>query len=234
MSIFVTGDKHGNFNLLTEKYFEIGKNLTKNDYVIVLGDFGVPFNVKPTEKEKSTLNWLNKQNWTTLFVDGNHENFDYLDKLESVPFGNSEVGKIKDSIFHLKRGNIYDLNGYKCLTFGGADSIDKNRRIPGVSWWPREIPSFKEYDNAINSLSENLWSVDFVFTHTGPTTIVKSIFKNELYLKDPVSDFLDIIMKKMFFKSCYFGHLHMEQRNIRNKEFLGDFNILFDEILQIV
>lgn len=125
------------------------------------------------------------------------------------------------------------MNGYKCLTFGGANSIDKISRIPGISWWPREIASFKETEHAIDILIENNWHVDFVFTHTGPTTIIKELFKNDVFLKDPVSDFLDIILKKTIFRSCYFGHLHFEQRNIRNSNFSGDFNILFDEIIQI-
>ena len=43
--VFITGDLHGHIDIrkLTEYNFPEGQTLTKNDYVIVCGDFGIGF-----------------------------------------------------------------------------------------------------------------------------------------------------------------------------------------------
>lgn len=39
--IFITGDCHFDFRKLGNQHFPEGKHLTKEDYVIICGDFGV-------------------------------------------------------------------------------------------------------------------------------------------------------------------------------------------------
>ena len=41
---------------------------------------------------------------------------------------------ISDSICHLMRGQVFDIDGKTFFTFGGGNSIDKAWRTPGVSW----------------------------------------------------------------------------------------------------
>ncbi len=43
--IYATGDTHGemSINRLSHKKWDEGKNLSKNDYVIITGDFGLVF-----------------------------------------------------------------------------------------------------------------------------------------------------------------------------------------------
>ena len=41
MSIYITGDIHGNPQRLSNANFPAGKQLTKEDYVIILGDMGI-------------------------------------------------------------------------------------------------------------------------------------------------------------------------------------------------
>ena len=77
--IYVTGDCHGNFQKFSTEQFPEQQKLTKDDYVIVCGDFGGVWNYeKESNNEKYWLDWLNDKPFTTLFVDGNHENFDRL------------------------------------------------------------------------------------------------------------------------------------------------------------
>lgn len=40
MKIFATGDTHGNFERFRPEYFPEGQELTKEDVVLQLGDFG--------------------------------------------------------------------------------------------------------------------------------------------------------------------------------------------------
>ena len=71
--IYITGDCHGNFCRFEDNIFYEQGEMTKEDYVIVCGDFGGVWrkdNESPEEAEK--LDWLNDRPFTTLFVDGNH------------------------------------------------------------------------------------------------------------------------------------------------------------------
>ena len=72
MSIYITGDTHGDFHRFSADNFPEGKTLTKEDYVIICGDFGGIWDVeKSSPQEKYWLDWLDNKPWTTLFCDGN-------------------------------------------------------------------------------------------------------------------------------------------------------------------
>lgn len=75
--IYVTGDIHGEVDIskLNTQNFSQAK---EGDYLIICGDFGLIWDIKPSKNEEYWLKWLSKKPWTTLFVDGNHENFDRL------------------------------------------------------------------------------------------------------------------------------------------------------------
>ena len=77
--IYITGDCHSNFERFNTRNFPEQKEMTKDDYVIICGDFGGVWNKDGESKmETSALDWLDGKAFTTLFVDGNHENFDRL------------------------------------------------------------------------------------------------------------------------------------------------------------
>ena len=76
MAIYITGDTHGDFQRFGSKYFPQQKEMSRGDYVVIAGDFGGLWD--GSQKDQYWLDWLNKKPFTTLFVDGNHENFDLL------------------------------------------------------------------------------------------------------------------------------------------------------------
>lgn len=69
-SVWVVGDTHGDydFHKFTTKEFPEQKQLTKNDFVIVCGDFGAVWDRGASDKYLQ--NWYDEKPWTTLFVDG--------------------------------------------------------------------------------------------------------------------------------------------------------------------
>ena len=73
--IFITGDTHGEYNDTVRRFAENG--VGKGDTVIVCGDFG--FVGRIGGKHQYYLKELAKEEFTILFVDGNHENFDVLE-----------------------------------------------------------------------------------------------------------------------------------------------------------
>ena len=59
------------------------KEVGKEDYVIICGDFGGVwdvdrFMVQESPEEKNALDWLESKPFTTLVILGNHENYDRL------------------------------------------------------------------------------------------------------------------------------------------------------------
>ncbi len=103
--IYITGDCHGNFERFNRSIFPEQDEMTKKDYVIICGDFGAVWN-KDTESMQETmiLDWLDCKSFTTLFVDGNHENFDRLYSYPVERWHDGKVHKIRDSVIHLMRG----------------------------------------------------------------------------------------------------------------------------------
>ena len=83
----VTGDIHGlrsveDIQRLSTAHQELFDMMTKEDYLIIAGDFGLVWD--SSVEEIQLQQWLEDRPFTTLFVDGNHENFDLLDLLYPV------------------------------------------------------------------------------------------------------------------------------------------------------
>lgn len=223
MRLFVTWDTHGNacseFEKLNSINFPAGKSLTSDDIVVILGDFGLLFKPDLTREEFYWLNWLSEKPWTTLFIDGNHENFE---RLNTLPESSKWWGKVwvvdlsldnfkmKKPIYHLKRGQVFEINGKKIFTMGGALSIDKVYRTPYISWWPQEDVNYAEMEEAYNNLEKVNNKVDFIFTHTCPNNEIDTIFPGKFQTKfdDTTGKFLSVIKGSVEFKHWYFGHFH--------------------------
>ena len=59
MAVYVTGDTHGDWmNRLKTDSFPEQKEMTKDDYVIICGDFGLWDN---SNREKYNLDWLDRK-----------------------------------------------------------------------------------------------------------------------------------------------------------------------------
>lgn len=206
--IYITGDTHIPIDIskLSTTNFPQQKKMTKKDFVIIAGDCGAVW-----DNSKSDVwwqNWLKDRNFTTLFVDGNHENFDLLNKYPVVEWNGGLVHMINDSLIHLMRGQVYVIDGIKIFTMGGATSIDKYRRTEGVSWWKEEIPSQKEFNDALDNLDKHNWEVDIVITHTTSLRMMERMgYEKE---NNPLNKFFDMLEKDLKFKKWYFGHFHLD------------------------
>ena len=105
-------------------------------------------------------------------------------------------------VLHLMRGQVFEIDGISFFTMGGAASHDiqdgildpaspgfeqeywfKRRtrqifRVKGVSWWPQEMPSEEEYEEAVRNLERVNWKVDCILTHCAPTSIQQKVERN--------------------------------------------------------
>jgi len=213
--IFVAGDFHGHYDIkkINSKKFPEGLELDKNDYLIQLGDFGLFFNNNQTNQEKYWLNWLNNKPWTTLFLRGNHDNYDLIHRLGKLEEKfNSNVLKMHDSIYFLQDGMIYTIANKKFLIVGGAFSIDKEQRVSGVDWWPNEEMGFLESKSVYESLDENNWEVDYILTHDAPSFVRDDLHSHHLEDSYTVRLLDDVFSnEKLKFNHHYFGHHHMDK-----------------------
>jgi len=223
--IYITGDTHIPIDVhkLSVANFPEQKNLTKNDFVIICGDFGGVWN--RSVEEQYWVNWLNRKSFTTLFVDGNHENFAMLNKYPVSEWNGGLVQQIKPSIYHLMRGQIFTIDGYKIFTMGGAKSHDKIFRKEGRSWWPEEMPSRREYDTALENLDEHKWNVDIILTHCIADSIQYRIA--DWYSHDKLTNFLETVKLDCKYDKWYFGHYHI------NKDIDEKHTALYDWIIPI-
>ena len=229
--IFITGDTHGDidFHKLNSKNFPQGKELTKEDYVIVCGDFGICWD--GGAQDKYLREWYESKPWTTLFIDGNHENFSLLSQYPEEDFFGGKVHRISPSILHLERGEIFMLNGKTFFAMGGASSIDKAYRRVGVSWWPEEIPSEEEFLNGNKNLSLHDDKVDIILTHTAPAYYHQQSVKRD-YGADKVNRYLQTIFDCVDYKKWFCGHYHIDEDF--GEESDPDFHVLYNRIIEIV
>lgn len=226
MSIYLTGDQHGSWDE-RERFI---KSLSSEDILITLGDWG--WDWSPLH-----LKWYLEENLRCmqLFIDGNHENFPILESFPVVEIFGGKAHKLADNIYHLMRGEMYEIEGKKFFTFGGALSIDKKWRTPYLSWWPQEQPNQGDYNHAIETLEKNNWTFDYLLTHTAETEFVQNALGKKDTIHDGTEDMIqslkyEIRSNRGSFKAHYLGHLHEFYT-----EFADDYDVtcLYNQILNL-
>ena len=199
MAIFLTGDTHGDFRRFLPESFYEQERLTKEDLVLICGDMGGVW--YGDSRDDEGLDFLESRPFTTLFVAGNHENYDALRTYPLEDWCGGKIRRIRPSVLLLERGQVFELNGKRIFTMGGASSHDIQGgilepddplfllkfhtleakgtpfRVNHRSWWKEEQPSPEEYLEARRNLDKAGWEVDYIITHCAPTSI-----QNELLL----------------------------------------------------
>ena len=247
--IWVTGDTHGDWIHRVNMYsFPEQREMSKDDYVIILGDFGI---WRDSPQQRWYLNWLEEKHFTTLFIDGNHENYDILDSYPVEEWHGGKVHFIKPSIIHLMRGQVFDIDGLKFFTFGGAASHDisdgilcpdnwKQKakelerqgkygfRVKDISWWKEELPTEEEMKHGMDVLKRNNNIVDYIISHSPSTSELYLIGGVGLYETDVLTNYLEEIKATTNYKKHFFGHMHVDQAI--NSESI----CLYEQIIRII
>ena len=243
--IWITGDTHGDWvHRLNKDSFPEQKEMTKNDYVIICGDFGI---WNDNSQQRWNLQWLEERNFTTLFVDGNHENYDLLNTYPVSEWHGGKVHFINSSVVHLMRGQVFTIEDKTFFTFGGAQSHDikdgileiddprirlwrkdpdKMYRINHISWWEEELPNEEEMAEGRENLELAGNKVDFVITHCTASS-TQALLSNGFYKPDKLTNYLETIRCGIDYKRWFFGHYHVDKA-INDKDIA-----LFEQIVRI-
>lgn len=255
--IYITGDTHADFRRFTKRNFPEQDEMDKTDYVIIAGDFGGvwydPNNSKYAKAENYNLDELDSRSFTTLFIPGNHENYDRLmsDEFPEIDWCGGKVKQIRPSVLMLMRGEMYTIDGLNIFTFGGASShditdgildvsdpnwkkkakqLDKQGkfryRVKGLSWWENELPTEEEMRHGIDTLDQNGWKCDYVITHCASSS-TQALLSHGEYKPDLLTQYLEEIRWKLDYKKWFFGHYH-DNRAINDQDIL-----LYEQIIRI-
>ena len=252
--IFLTGDIHGNPRRLWADSFYEQSDMTnqEDNFVIVCGDFGLVWNKDcESAKEEYFLDALEKKPFYTLFVDGNHENFDRLYEYPVKIWNGGLVHEIRPHVLHLMRGYVFTIEGKKFFTFGGASSHDISDgildcedpnwrdqakllnmhgksmyRIKGLSWWSQELPTEEEMETGRKHLAKHNNKVDFIITHS-PSASQIAVLGAGLYKQDRLTRYLEEIKSSIEYKKHFSGHMHI------NKAMNDKDIILYEQIIRI-
>jgi predicted phosphodiesterase len=211
--ICLTGDTHIPIDIgkLGTKNFPQQKNLTKADFVLVLGDFGLIWNREQDAEESFWTKWLDDKTFITLWLAGNHENHDRLDAMPVTEFLGGKVHKISDSIYHLIDNQIFEIDGKKFYVLGGAQSTDKIYRREGISWWPQELPNFQKCNEVVDFITKHGEEVDYVVTHCFPTFYQRMVSVHDK--QNCLTDLLTVVDEKTpNKKGWYCGHYHLDKQ----------------------
>lgn len=251
--IYITGDTHGDFRRLSNKNQKKNEiHIGMGDYVIICGDMGLCW-AKDKEFEWN-CEWFAQTKFTTLFVPGNHDNYDII---AEYPLEEWHGGKarhiVKDKVILLERGQIFDIDGYTFFTFGGGQTHDiesglfrkedpdfkekayKARkrglsyRIIGESWWEQELPSEEEMQEGLSNLAKVNYKVDYLITHCCASTMQTAIDHviRRGCKPDRLTEYFEVLEGKLTYKHWYFGHYHLDKK-IDEKH-----TVLYHEILQL-
>jgi len=130
------GDSHSDFITLERFAFFALERFPDIDRIVQVGDFGLwpDFSIAYWYQESSLRIPLH-------FIDGNHEDHRLLHGRGREPFSPSPL---YDAVY-LPRG--YAQNGF--LYLGGAHSIDKEYRHPGIDWFAEENISDEDAEAAL-------------------------------------------------------------------------------------
>ena len=182
--IFLLSDLHGRLDFAGWQEYQT--RTAEDDALILLGDIRlaepeVADNAQFTEEVLSSK----KSVW---IVDGNHENFDYINSAPEEDWNGGRVHRLSEKVLHLQRGYVYTIAGKTFFVFGGtAPSITEEELRRG-------------YEN----LRKHDFRVDIILTHD-------YYKRREPEQIKPFEELLDYIDEKVEFRQWYCGHHHINK-----------------------
>ena len=226
----LNADPHGDYSKILNFCNKL--NITSHDTIILLGDVAVNYFGDFRDTPRKEI--LNNLPCNFFCIHGNHEMRPiHLSNYKLIDYNGGKAWQDPNyqKIIFAKDGEIYNLDGYKCVAIGGAYSVDKPYRLThGLKWFEDEQPDDEIKNYVEKKLAENNWNVDYVFSHTCPI----SFEPREVFLKgldqskiDKTTEmWLGSIEYKLNYKKWYVGHYHTDK-------IYGNLRFLFDDFVEL-
>lgn len=199
------GDWHGNLNFAKRAIDTLPGTV---EVAIHTGDFGYNFN-------PDYLNAVNKsarqRGIVVMFVDGNHDNHEWLNL---QPVDEDGVRRLRPRVWHLPRAFRWEWQGLKFLALGGAHSVDRQSRMPGVSWWAQETISNADAERAMwGGNADVMICHDTPAGHYIPGLAPPGMFpREEIEQAERHRELLRLIVDEVAPRYLWHGHYHVRYR----------------------
>ena len=225
-NIIVCGDIHGYWRHLNELISKKNPEL-----ILQCGDFGW----WPKFHETKTINseeydfvghtrfrksWnqfgIKNPNTIILFAPGNHEDWTDLALREET----TKEFEVMPDVHYRPFASLYELPDGRIVMFcGGAFSMDKDMRTPGIDWFHNEIIT----DREMMRLDE-VERVDIVISHTCPVEFAQQMHSRGIvYINENISEHRDssrqalsYVLQKYNPSLWYFAHFHVPAKGMYN------------------
>lgn len=228
MHFYITGDTHRDFERI-EQFCEENET-TIDDVMIILGDVGINYYLHSYDRALKSR--LSKLNITLLCVHGNHEERPWLAAdYDEVAWneGKVYVEPQYPNLVFAKDGEIYDINGRKVMSIGGAYSIDKCYRLRnGLQWFESEQPSEDIKAYVESQLEKVNWKIGIILSHTVPIeaepTWAFLTGLNQSTVDKSTERWLQYIYDNLEFSEWYAGHYHVEHEENGIRIMFEDFD----------
>lgn len=198
MAIAFIGDIHGDFDALVSiQNRAVRENPDTHLTFIQVGDLGYYSGLK----EQYYRSLPRKFYW----IHGNHDETDSL-------VVHSDVVEVWHNAFYIPNGIVREIDGKRIAFFGGASSVDKAWRKPGISWWASEVPTKEQLDR-FNGIDK----VDLMVCHTAPQHYIdrrmnhlelERMFELPKEWYDPTSVMIQELWERWGRPHLVCGHLH--------------------------
>jgi len=209
-SVLLAGDLHGNVNALQRAFRQAHYN--EAIAVVQLGDYGFGWHTDGDQCWFATItaDMAAETGIPFYFIDGNHENFDLLEK---YPVDENGLREVAPNVWHITRGATITFGQTKFLALGGAYSVDKPNRAVGKSWWPQEAITIEDVERAIAA-----GPADVLLTHDIPDGIqdhhALKLHLNRMFGEGAAENSIEnqklisIVLKACGAQRAFHGHLH--------------------------
>jgi Calcineurin-like phosphoesterase len=214
--ILVAGDWHGN-TAWAVHVIKLAAEVLDGEpakTIVHLGDFGI-WPGPPGWKYMAALTEATGAHGVEVcFVDGNHEDHDFLDIVREgkrQPDGSLHPPfSIAPDIWWLPRGYRWTWHGRTWLALGGGVSLDRAIRTEGKSWWPQEEITAEQAAQVIVD-----GGADVMVTHDCPSGVrhtfppppsfwdPRDLARNDVHRQQ-----LQLVVNAVQPKHLMHGHLH--------------------------
>ncbi len=212
--VYITGDIHGSMKYLNDLFMKYSPK--KDDIIVLLGDVCINYFGSLDDIDSKRL--MKKLGSVFFCIHGNHENRPQnIASYKEKEWHGGRVMYEEDypNILFPVDGDIFDIEGRKCLVIGGAYSVDKYYRIMrGDKWWPDEQPTPAIKEHTEDMIASN--KTDVIFSHTCPYKYIpRECFLpgiDQSSVDRSTEEWLDRIEEKADYKAWYLGHWHTNKR----------------------
>ncbi|MEP9395367.1 metallophosphoesterase [Gordonia sp. VNK1] len=175
MTLIAFGDWHGNALFAADALDAAPAD--DDARLIHVGDFGLWSGSSGQRYLRTVAERLGDR--TLYVIPGNHEYWPGL-TLGDKTFGFSSVdadgflrSRRHPSIRVATRTNVWEWDGAVFASLAGANSIDRDQRRAGVSWWPEESPTADDVESLIGQVEGR--DVDVFITHDAPDDAITEL-----------------------------------------------------------